>query len=284
MLIVMIEIFNLIIVNPIINCLLLVYQALFFLHIPFALGFSIIVITVLVRILLYPFTAQQLRASKKMQELAPHLAKVKELHKGDPGKLQSETMGLYKAHGVNPAAGCLTMVIQLPIIWGIYSVFDKVIKLNPNETVSAINKIAYVDFLKLKTSWDTYFFFLPLEAHPSDLLAKTSYLILLVPVITGALQFVQSKMMFKKSPQPKITDSKKEKSQPDFASAFQSQALYIFPVMFGFLSYTFPLGLSLYWNTFTIFGIIQQYRLQKEASIASPAVIQNNKKEKRKNG
>jgi YidC/Oxa1 family membrane protein insertase len=52
-----------------------------------------------------------------------------------------------------------------------------------------------------------------------------------------------------------------KKKNDDFASAFQSQSMYIFPVMIGFFSYTFPIGLSLYWNTFTIFGIMQQYRI-----------------------
>ena len=82
-------------------------------------------------------------------------------------------------------------------------------------------------------------------------------IILLVPLLTGLFQFIQSKMMMSATPVKKDDVKKKD----DFATAFQSQSLYIFPVMIGFLSYTFPIGLSLYWNTFTIFGIIQQYKI-----------------------
>jgi YidC/Oxa1 family membrane protein insertase len=83
---------------------------------------------------------------------------------------------------------------------------------------------------------------------------------LLIPVLTGVFQFIQSKMMLPPT-DPKKKDDKTKKKSDDFATAFQSQSLYIFPVMIGFLSYNFPIGLSLYWNTFTIFGIIQQYKI-----------------------
>jgi YidC/Oxa1 family membrane protein insertase len=69
--------------HPILNVLVAIYQGLYFLHVPFALGFSIIVLTVVIRLILYPLTASQLKASKKMQDVAPHVAKLKEKHKGD---------------------------------------------------------------------------------------------------------------------------------------------------------------------------------------------------------
>jgi YidC/Oxa1 family membrane protein insertase len=258
----MLHIFDVLIVYPIINLLLVIYHGLSFIGIPFTLGFSIIFLTVFIRFLLAPFTAQQIRASQKMQQLSPHLSRVKELHKNDPKRLQAETMNLYKEHGVNPAAGCLTLLLQLPLLWGIYAVFDKVIKLAPDRAVATINDIAYSESLHLQNMWDTTFFGLPLEKTPGDLLSSIGVLILLVPVLTGVLQFIQSKMMFKKAPIDKAVAKKSD--QPDFASVFQTQAMYLFPIMFGFLAYTFPLGLSLYWNTFSLFGIIQQYKLQKE--------------------
>lgn len=78
-------------------------------------------------------------------------------------------------------------------------------------------------------------------------------LIVLVPLITGFLQFLQSKMM---APAQAPTHK-----QDDFAAAMQTQTTYFMPLMFAFLSYTLPIGLSLYWNTFTIFGILQQYQI-----------------------
>src|SRR4030042_5541208 len=109
------NIFDQLIVDPIINILLLIYQVLFTLGVPYALGFSIIVLTVIIRFILYPLTTAQLKASKKMQEVAPHISKLKEKHKGDAKMLQAETMRLYKEFGVNPMAGCLPLLIQLPV-------------------------------------------------------------------------------------------------------------------------------------------------------------------------
>lgn len=255
--------FDAIIVDPILNVLLLIYKILFTLNVPYALGFSIIVLTVIIRFVLYPLMSTQLKASKKMQDIAPHLSKLKEKHKGDAKMLQQETMRLYKEFGVNPAAGCLPILVQLPVIWGLYSVLNKALSYGAGNMVSEINKLAYSDFLKITKPWDVYFFGLPLAKNPSELMATIGPAIMLVPILTGVFQFVQSKMLMSASPkkEDKKLSEKKPKKDDDFASAFQKQSLYIFPIMIGFFSYTFPIGLSLYWNTFTIFGIIQQYKI-----------------------
>lgn len=250
------NIFDSLIVHPIINILLFIYQVLSIVNLPYALGFSIIVLTIIIRLILYPLTGAQIRASKKMQDLNPHLKNLKEKHKNDAKTLQAETMRLYKEHGVNPAAGCLPVLVQLPVIWGLYSVLIKIINLGQN-TIVEVNKIAYFDFLQISKIWDTNFFGIPLGQNPSHLIKIIGPLIILVPLLTGVFQFIQSKMLIT-SPVKK-DNKEKGKQKEDFATAFQSQSLYIFPIMIGFFSYTFPIGLSLYWNTFTIFGIIQQY-------------------------
>lgn len=264
------NLFQLLLVHPIINILVVIYSGLIFLHIPSALGFSIVLLTVVIRLILYPFTASQLRTSRKMQELTPHLSRLKEKHKNDAQRLQKETMALYKEHGVNPAAGCLPVIIQLPVIWALYYVLQRVVTFKLPE----INNQIYFPAFHLVHLWNTQFFGLSLGAKPSDLLAHVGPLILLIPLVTGVLQFIQTKMMFAQQPASaenkelriknqgeKTKESKKEEKPQDFAAAFQNQSLYIFPVMIAFFSYTFPVGLSLYWNTFTIFGMIQQYHL-----------------------
>jgi YidC/Oxa1 family membrane protein insertase len=253
------SLFNTILVWPIVNVLVAVYKGLLFVHFPFALGFSIIILTIIIRIILYPLTSSQLKATKKMQELNPHLARLKDKHKGDAKTLQAETMKLYKEHGVNPAAGCLPVIIQLPIIWGLYATLRQIVTLQP----SVLNKIVYFDSLKLSKAWDSNFFGVSLGANPSHLITTIGPVILIIPLLTALFQFIQSKMMFSK-PKPlpgEIVKKDDKKKNDDFATAFQSQSMYIFPVMIGFFSWTFPIGLSLYWNTFTIFGIIQQYRV-----------------------
>lgn len=248
--------FDELLVRPIINILLAIYQLLVFLHIPYPLGFSIILLTVVIRFILYPFTASQLKASTKMQKLSPHLSNLKEKHKNDSKRLQEETMKLYKEHGVNPAAGCLPVIIQLPIIWGLYSVLGKIVSISPQQAISEINRVVYFDALKIVQAWDQRFFGILLGKNPNDLIS-TVPLIVLIPVATGFFQFIQSKMMYA-SPSGQPVQKKKS---DDFSSAFQTQSMYIFPVMIGFFSYTLPIGLSLYWNTFTIFGILQQYQI-----------------------
>src|SRR6266849_6678816 len=99
------QLFNTILVHPIYNILVLLYQGLIAIHVPSALGFSIILLTIVIKLILYPFTHSQLKTTKKMQSLTPHLNKIKEKHKGDNQRIQTETMALNKEHGVNPAAG-----------------------------------------------------------------------------------------------------------------------------------------------------------------------------------
>ncbi|HXS14741.1 MAG TPA: YidC/Oxa1 family membrane protein insertase [Candidatus Saccharimonadales bacterium] len=268
-------IFSVLFINPVINLLVLLYSGFIALHIPYAFGFSILALTALFRIILFPLIHSQLKTSKKMQELTPHLNRLKEQHKNDAARLQSETMKLYQEHGVNPAAGCLPLLIQFPLIAGFYSVLTEAVKTDQKAVLHYINNALYPVFshLQLHKMWDQSFFGLPLGLKPSELLGHYGWLILLIPLLTAVLQLLQSKMMFA-SVEKKLGEVEKDaaktknkalikevKKEDDFATAFQSQSLYIFPLMIGYLSWGFPIGLSLYWNTFTIFGILQQYMI-----------------------
>jgi YidC/Oxa1 family membrane protein insertase len=247
------NIFDIILINPILNIMVTIYHLLTFIHIPSALGFSIIVLTIVIRLILYPLMHQSLRQQKKMQQLTPHINKLKEKHKGDAKRLQTEQMALFKEHGVNPASGCVVMIVQIPILIALYNVLLLVVHAT---TVHAINSRLYFNFLKLDHMWNTNFFGIPLGSTPSQLIHTVGYGILIAAVLTGVLQLIQSKMMM----QPAADMPKKEKGkEPDFATTFQTQSMYLLPVMVGFFSFSLPFGLSLYWNTLTIFGIIQQY-------------------------
>jgi len=187
--------------------------------------------------------------------------------------LQAETMKLYKEHGVNPAAGCLPLVIQLPIIWGLYYVLQQIVNANGAHVIAFVNKAVYVPTFQIHHAWDSRFFGLPLGQTPSHLLSTLGIAVFLVPLLTAAFQFIQSKMMapvLEKKLELVEKDAKKEnnkalvkqvKKEDDFMTAFQTQSLFLFPLMIGFFSWSLPIGLSFYWNTFTIFGIIQQYSI-----------------------
>ncbi|HUQ85559.1 MAG TPA: YidC/Oxa1 family membrane protein insertase [Candidatus Limnocylindrales bacterium] len=263
------NIFTILVQQPITNALVAIYQGLVSVNVPYALGFSIIALTAAIRLLLYPLTASQMKTQKKMQDIAPHLNKIKEKHKGDMKGQQAATMALYKEHNLNPAAGCLPALLQLPIFFGLYGVLQKAVNL---KSIEEINKLLYTDSLKISQLWDKNFFGLPLGKTPRELLPVVGFAIILVPVLTGASQFIQSKMMaVPKTPEEKSKKTnlpaKQEEKKMDFASTFQSQTLYILPIMIGVFSFGFPIGLSLYWNTFTIFGIIQQYRISGWGSL-----------------
>lgn len=262
----MTELFNTLLVNPILNLLVLIYQLLSGIGIGNTLGFSIILMTVVIRFLLYPLFNSQMKASHKMQKMNPHISKLREKHKGDAKRIQEETMKLYKEHGINPLMGCLPVLLQMPIIFGLYSVIQESTKANTQEVLNHINKVVYFDWLKLTQPWSTDFFGIPLSQSPSQLMNTLIVVAVAVPVLTALFQFIQSKMMYPASetvPVLKKDSSKKKKTdtQEDFAKVFQTQSMYIFPVMIGFFSFTFPVGLSLYWNTFTIFAILQQYKI-----------------------
>lgn len=247
------DIFNTLLVQPILNILVVIYQGLMMVHIPWALGFSIILLTVVVRFLMYPFMHMSLKQQKKMQEIAPHIAKIKEKHKNDAKMQQVAQMELFKEHGVNPASGCLVAIIQIPLFIALYQVLLKTVHLT---SIDQINSQIYFPALKLTHMWDATFLGLPLGQTPSQLFSKVGIAIVLVSIITGGLQLIQSKMMMAKS---SSLPAKKEGEQEDFATSFQKQSMFMLPFFIGFMAFTLPFGLSLYWNTLTIFGIIQQY-------------------------
>lgn len=268
------NIFTVVLINPILNILVAIYSLLTALHVPSAVGFSIILLTILIRLILSPFLHQSLKQQKKMQQLTPHINKLKEKHKNDAKRLQMEQMALFKEHGVNPAAGCLVMLIQIPILFGLYQVLYKVIR---NPTLSDINSRIYFSGLRLEHLWDTTFFGIPLAHPPSQLIHQVGFGIIGVSILTGGLQLIQSKMMML----PKAEQPKKEKNEePDFATTFATQSTMILPIMVGFFSYSLPFGLSLYWNTLTIFGIIQQYIIQRFGGLVDWFPFLNKKQDK----
>ena len=266
--------FHSLLIIPILNILLGVYNFLNFLHIPYPLGFALILLTVIIRLILHPLTASQLKSARKLSKLKPEIDRINREFKGDKMRLQQEQLKLYQQAGINPAGGCLPLLVQMPILIALYNLFFQLLNADRAQVVSQINKVAYFPFLKI-SSLDLAFFGSNLAVKPSDWQAKGFWL-LTIPLITGLLQYWQTKMM---TPNPPVGGSparseptgqapkKEEKKDDDMASTMQKQMTLMMPIMIGFFAYSFPLGLSLYWNTFTVFGIIQQYQIQKAEKI-----------------
>lgn len=263
--------FNTLLINPIINILLAFYKLFLIIKLPFAFGFSIIGLTAFIRLILHPFFNKQTHMTKKMESLKPHLDAISNKYKNDKKRLQEEQLKLYKEHGVNPTSGCLYAILQMPIIIALYSVLRMFLENGNIATVSEkVNKIVYFNSLKILDTIDPWFFGLNLGATPSQW-SKLGWWYLIVPLITGGLQYFQASAMQspqftkKKDDKKAITKDKdkKESNQEDMQKIMSTQMKFMFPLMISWFSYSLPVGLSLYWNIFSLFTLIQ-YRNRKK--------------------
>lgn len=254
------DLFNIAILGPSINILVLLIKAFQGLQIPGALGFAIIALTVLIRLAVWRLMGSQLKSAHKMSELKPHLEALKKKHEGDKQALTKAQLDLYKEHGINPAGGCLPALVQIPIIIGLYqSIFSF---FEGSSGLQKVNSLLYSQSWHLTSPPDPMFLGVNLAVKPSEF-AQYGVLLLLVPVITGILTFVQSKMMTPKPPKTYPSDSPKEKKEKEgmeeAMSSVQNQMVYFMPLMVGYFAFQFPVGLAIYWNIFTLLGIYQQY-------------------------
>lgn len=218
------------------------------------LGVAIIEIAIISRLVFWPFAKQQAGYTKKMNEIQPHLAALKEKHKGNQQAFASAQMELFKQHGVNPAAGCLPAVVQIVILFGLLGglncAFDPVAH-------HCINPV-----LNLNTKFLMWNLAKP-DAH--HLLSLPFALPGVLVVLAAVTQFIQTKMMMpvpvsvKKDDKPKEKEEKKEFMQ-EFAEA-QSSMIWMFPLIFLFLGTQWPSGLALYWTTSSVIAIFQTYRI-----------------------
>ena len=241
-------IFNLIFTFPILNGLLLLYQLF-----NNDFGLSIIVLTIIVRLILFPLTLQQLKSSKATQAIQPQITELREKYKKDPKAQQAALSALYKESGVNPVAGCLPLLIQMPVIYGLYFAL-RTILLNP--TLKGINSLIY-PFLPLLQKFSesslnlNWFTFINASWHISLGVPDPTHIL---PILAGLATFIQLRMS-----QPRTNTNPNSKSSPN-AMAQQMQIMqFMMPVITIFIGWTFAAGLALYWTTTSVFGMVQQY-------------------------
>lgn len=179
-------------IQPLLNSLI------FFYRIFGDLGISIIIITLIIRLILAPLTIPSMKAQKKMMELAPEIAKLKEKYKDDKQKLATAQMELYRQNGANPAAGCLPQIIQLIILIGLYQAFTKVFSLQGElVTVENLNNLLYPPIkLSLDSVLNTSFLGL-VDLTKPDVIRFPGLFPLpgLLLLLSAATQLLSSKMM-----------------------------------------------------------------------------------------
>jgi YidC/Oxa1 family membrane protein insertase len=266
------NLFNTVFVIPILNLLVTFYKLFLFIKLPGAFGFAIIALTIAIRLLFQPFFQKQIETAKKMQELKPHLDNLSSKHKDDKKQLQAEQLKLYQQHGINPTSGCLVMIIQLPVFIALYNTLNLfLLNGHTEKTITAINKVLYFSALKIE-SVNSWFFGLDLVKSPKQ---AGTWIYLLIPLITGILQYFQAQasMPPTSSTTPVVQTGKDKDKKPDgqgdFQKAMNTQMKYMFPLMIGWFSYSLPIGLALYWNIFSIMGIMQYKKVNNKPQISN---------------
>ena len=221
--------YNQLVYEPILNSLVWLYQIT-----GDNLGIAIIILTLIVRAVLIPFTLPQMKSARKMTALKPQLDALKKKHGKDPKVLQQKQLEFYKEHGVNPAGGCLPFIAQFIVLIALYRVF-----MNTLSGDSAI-------FEKIHFLW--------LDLSVKD----TSYVL---PVLAGVLQFLTSLTMLpgiENEPGKRKGKKKDKEDVAEMAQSMQQQMVYFMPIMTVVFALQFPSGLALYWVITTAFSLVQQ--------------------------
>lgn len=240
------SIWNSAVYQPLYNLLMLLVDVL-----PgHSVGAAIIVLTIVAKLVLYPLTAKSILAQREMKKLQPELQKLKDKHKDDKKKLAEHTMALYQEKGVTPFSGCLPMLVQIPIVIGLYWVFSRGLKL---QTVDV--GILY-SFVKAPLSLDMHFLFF-------DLAGKS----LILAICAGIAQYFQTDISLgQQAPIPKKTGKEQGTFQEDFARSMQVQMRYVLPVMISFIAFTTSAAVALYWATSNILSIVQELLLKSKSN------------------
>ncbi|MGD0589406.1 MAG: membrane protein insertase YidC [Bacteroidota bacterium] len=192
-------------------------------------GLVIIIFSILIKVALHPLSKSQMKSMKKMQKLQPLMNELREKYKDDPQKMNQSIMNLYKEYGVNPAGGCLPLLLQMPIMYALYSVFRGAIELRQANFVGWITDLSIPDVIYRLP------FKLPLVGI-QDISG--------IAVLMGITMFFQTKMTTK---DPR-----------------QKAMVWMMPVMMTFLFNGFPAGLNLYYTVFNILSIGQQLLINKQ--------------------
>lgn len=233
------------------------------------LGWAVVLVTVVIRVILIPLVLPSLKSAKKMSELQPKLNKLKEKLGNDKEKLAKEQMDLYKREGINPLSGCLPQLLQVGVLILFFSAFNLVTNYSIGKgTVEEINRNLVPAFqIDGNFSFDTSFMGSKLSDTPAKAFGEGIGLNLVLPLVlllgSGALQFWSSKLMM---PNPKLDEKivKQTKgTEDDMMEAMRTQSTYMMPIMTIIIGWSFSLGILLYWFVNSGVMLVQQLVVAK---------------------
>ena len=207
-------------------------------------GVAILIFTVFVKALFFPLANKSYKSMSRMKMLNPRIQEVRERLKDEPQKMQSEIMGIYKTSGVNPASGCLPMVVQIPVFFSLYKVIFVTIEMRHAPFFGWIHDLSAVD----PTNVFNLFGLIPVDpSQYSHLLHLGVW-----PLIMGVTMFLQQKL----NPPP-----------PD---PVQAKIFQFMPIIFTFMLASFPAGLVIYWSWNNLLTIVQQWTIMRRTAQATP--------------
>jgi YidC/Oxa1 family membrane protein insertase len=205
-------------------------------------GLAIIVLTIIIRLILFPLNQKSFRSMSEMQKVQPRIAELQSKYKDDPKKKQQEMMKIYKEHGVNPMGGCLPMLLQFPILIAFFRVLQNAIELWGAPFVLWIKDLSEPDALfTIRTGGESA---IPLIGRMIN--GEPCILLNILPLLMLLTFFIQQKMST-----PGMATTPEQAQQ-------QKMMKLMMPLMFGVIFYNMPAGLNLYFTVSTLLGIVQQ--------------------------
>lgn len=235
------------IINPMTTLLILMYKFM-----GNNVVLAIVVLTVILRMMMYPLFAKQQNSAKKMQDVQPRLKKLQEKYKDDKEKLAQVQMELYKEAGVNPVGGCLPMLVQFPIFISLYQAIFFALAATPFQLVDLSERLmipSLANLIPLQNMW--LGMSLAEKPAPPD---NPTYALLLpaLVMVTTYIQFKYSSAQTATAQAPSSDDDK-----PNQAQAMTQSMGTIMPIMFGMIALSMSVGLSIYFIASNLVGIAQ---------------------------
>jgi YidC/Oxa1 family membrane protein insertase len=231
--------FHTLVYDPLYNGLVFLMDVL-----PWAdVGVVVIIFTIIVRLVLFPLAQRAVKTQMAIRAIEPELKKLKEKHREDKRKQAEETMRLYREHRINPFSSFLVLLIQLPIVFGLYFIFLR-------GGLPVIDTDILYSFVRVPETVTMMFLGLV------DLSERSIVLALLV----GVTQFVQGRLSI-----PITTPRSKNASlRDDITRSMQLQMKYVMPAIIAVVAYTLPSVIGLYWATTNLFTIGQEFFVRKK--------------------
>jgi YidC/Oxa1 family membrane protein insertase len=228
-----------------------IYNALIFIinNITFGdVGFGIILLTILVKFILFPLTKKSIKSQILMKRIEPDLKQIK---KDFPDKQEQakKTFELYKKYGVNPFSGCLVVLLQLPVIFALYYVFYKGLSLGTGPLYS---------FIQVPVDLHTNFLGL-IDVHSKSIV---------LAILAGISQFIQGYLATPIKPKVEIvkdmTPNQPKTFQEQLSDSMQMNVRYVLPIFIAFIAYQISAAVALYWITSNVFTIGQEWYIRRQ--------------------